>query len=75
MKQGHMHNGGLMGQGSAHGCPLCRYMHELGKHVPVIPVVMKADTMTIGEAAKFRQEVAARLENPRVPGEDWGDRA
>jgi septin family protein len=41
-----------------------RYMAELSKLVPVVPVIMKADTMTIQEAQVFRQEVHARLNNP-----------
>jgi len=45
-----------------------RYMAELSKLVPVVPVIMKADTMTIHEAQVFRQEVHARLNNPGVPG-------
>lgn len=44
--------------------PLHRYMAELSKHVPIIPVIMKADTMTIHEAQRFRQEVVNRLQNP-----------
>lgn len=39
-------------------------MAELSKHVPIIPVIMKADTMTIHEAQRFRQEVVNRLQNP-----------
>lgn len=42
----------------------CSYMAELSKHVPIIPVIMKADTMTIHEAQRFRQEVVNRLQNP-----------
>eukprot|EP01026_Neomeris_dumetosa_P013560 TRINITY_DN1476_c0_g1_i11.p2 TRINITY_DN1476_c0_g1~~TRINITY_DN1476_c0_g1_i11.p2 ORF type:complete len:427 (-),score=70.18 TRINITY_DN1476_c0_g1_i11:736-2016(-) len=34
-----------------------RYMHELGKVVPIVPVVTKADTMTALEAQQYRQEV------------------
>ena len=45
-----------------------RYMSQLGRLVPVLPVVMKADTMTISEAQRFRQEVAARLTNPDTRG-------
>ena len=41
-----------------------RYMAELSKLVPVVPVIMKADTMTIHEAQVFRQEVHTRLNNP-----------
>eukprot|EP00879_Flechtneria_rotunda_P011653 GHRR01012173.1.p1 GENE.GHRR01012173.1~~GHRR01012173.1.p1 ORF type:complete len:312 (+),score=71.88 GHRR01012173.1:298-1233(+) len=41
-----------------------RYMAELSKHVPIVPVIMKADTMTIHEAQRFRQEVVNRLQNP-----------
>lgn len=32
-----------------------RYMLELGRFVPVVPVVTKADTMTIAEAARYRR--------------------
>ncbi|KAK9804973.1 hypothetical protein WJX73_006082 [Symbiochloris irregularis] len=45
-----------------------RYMLELGQHVPIVPVVTKADTMTIQEAAKYRREVYMKLKNPYVPG-------
>jgi septin 7 len=45
-------------------CDDPRYMAELSKHVPIIPVIMKADTMTIHEAQRFRQEVVNRLQNP-----------
>jgi hypothetical protein len=36
-------------------------MLELGKVVPVVPVVMKADTMTIREALSYRQEVYDKI--------------
>jgi hypothetical protein len=42
------------------GC-LNRFMLELGKVVPVVPVVMKADTMTIREALSYRQEVYDKI--------------
>ncbi|KXZ43272.1 hypothetical protein GPECTOR_96g738 [Gonium pectorale] len=45
-----------------------KYMYELGKYVPVVPVVTKADTMTIREANTYRTEVANRIANPMVPG-------
>ncbi|KAI8474151.1 MAG: Septin-domain-containing protein [Monoraphidium minutum] len=45
-----------------------RYMSQLGKLVPIVPVVLKADTMTISESQRFRQEVAARLSNPDTRG-------
>ena len=41
-------------------------MAELGRVVPVIPVITKADTMTIREATAYKREVADRL---RPPGE------
>ena len=44
----------------------CRYMAELGKHVPIIPVIMKADTMTIREANNYKQEVFNRLQVSKV---------
>lgn len=34
-------------------------MHELGQDVPVIPVITKADTMTIREAQNYKQEARA----------------
>ena len=34
---------------------MSRYMLELGRYVPIVPVVTKADTMTIAEAAKYRR--------------------
>jgi len=40
-----------------------RFMHELGKVVPIIPVITKADTMNIREATIFRQEVHSKLQN------------
>jgi hypothetical protein len=42
--------------------PKTSYMHQLGRLVPIIPVITKADTMTINEAQRFRQEVAGRLQ-------------
>ncbi|KAF8062013.1 SEPTIN3 [Scenedesmus sp. PABB004] len=42
-----------------------RYMHELGKAVPIIPVITKADTMTIREAQNYKQEVFSRLQVTR----------
>jgi septin 7 len=34
-------------------------MHELGRVVPIIPVITKADTMTIREAQVYRAQVGA----------------
>jgi hypothetical protein len=52
------------------------YMAELSRHVPIIPVIMKADTMTIHEAQRFRQEVVNRLLNPGQLGSlGWIERA
>ncbi|GBF99885.1 hypothetical protein Rsub_12681 [Raphidocelis subcapitata] len=45
-----------------------RYMHELGRSVPIIPVITKADTMTIREAQNYKQEVFNRLQNPNIHG-------
>lgn len=45
-----------------------RYMAELGKVVPILPIVTKADTMSTAEAAKYRREVYNRLQSPGVPG-------
>eukprot|EP00955_Chlamydomonas_euryale_P002849 30173-Chlamydomonas_euryale.AAC.3 len=43
-------------------------MYDVGLHVPVVPVVTKADTMTIREAATYRHDVANRIANPMLPG-------
>lgn len=43
-------------------------MFELGKAVPIIPVITKADTMTIREAQNYKQEVFNRLQNPNTHG-------
>ena len=54
-----------------------RYMAELGKVVPILPIVTKADTMSTAEAAKYRREVYNRLQSPGVPcskGEGTGRR-
>ncbi|KAI8474148.1 MAG: septin-like protein [Monoraphidium minutum] len=45
-----------------------RYMFELGRSVPIVPVITKADTMTIREAQNYKQEVFNRLQNPNIPG-------
>mmetsp|Transcript_9217 Transcript_9217/g.19716 ORF Transcript_9217/g.19716 Transcript_9217/m.19716 type:complete len:478 (-) Transcript_9217:817-2250(-) len=45
-----------------------KYMYELGRHVPIVPVVTKADTMTIREAGIYRTEVANKLSNPMLAG-------
>jgi septin 7 len=37
-------------------------MAELGRAVPILPVITKADTMTIREAANYKQEVFSRLQ-------------
>lgn len=44
------------------------FMKELGKVVPIIPVVTKADTMNIREATMYRQEVYSKLRNPSQVG-------
>jgi hypothetical protein len=49
-------------------------MLELGKVVPVVPVVMKADTMTIREAAAYRQEVYDKIHSVRFD-DRMGERA
>ncbi|KAG1659901.1 hypothetical protein FOA52_006607 [Chlamydomonas sp. UWO 241] len=36
-----------------------KFMCELGQHVPVVPVVTKADTMTIREASDYRHEAGS----------------
>lgn len=43
------------------------YLSEISQHVPVLPVVTKADTMTIREAMMYRQEVANKIANPMLP--------
>lgn len=48
-------------------------MYEIGLHVPVVPVVTKADTMTIREAGMYRTEVANKIANPMLPGEQDGE--
>ena len=45
-----------------------RFMAELGKVVPILPLVTKADSMTIREAAAYRREVYRKLQNPQIPG-------
>lgn len=45
-----------------------KYMYELGQCVPILPVITKADTMTIREANLYRQEVANKIQNPMVQG-------
>lgn len=45
-----------------------KFMYEIGLHVPVVPVVTKADTMTIREAGMYRTEVANKIANPMLPG-------
>jgi hypothetical protein len=47
-----------------------KFMYEVGKHVPIVPVVTKADTMTIREAGIYRSEVASKIANPMLPGKD-----
>ena len=43
-------------------------MAELGKVVPILPLVTKADSMTIREAAAYRREVYKKLQNPQLAG-------
>lgn len=50
----------------------CRFMAELGKVVPILPLVTKADSMTIREAAAYRREVYRKLQNPQIPGPQGG---
>lgn len=45
-----------------------KVMYEIGRHVPLVPIVTKADTMTIREAATYRNDVATKLSNPMLPG-------
>lgn len=50
-------------------CPVPYHpRYELGKRAPIVPMVTKADTMTIREAMTYRSEVANRIANPMVPG-------
>ena len=44
-------------------------MYEVGLRVPVVPVVTKADTMTIREAGIYRSEVANKIANPMLKGQ------
>ncbi|KAL3161857.1 hypothetical protein ABBQ38_008947 [Trebouxia sp. C0009 RCD-2024] len=44
-----------------------RFMAELGKVVPILPIVTKSDSMTIREAATYRREVYRKLQNPQLP--------
>ncbi len=48
-------------------------MAELGKVVPILPIVTKSDSMTIREAATYRREVYRKLQNPQLP-EPQGDK-
>lgn len=45
----------------------CRFMAELGKLVPILPIVTKSDSMTIREAATYRRQVYRKLQNPQLP--------
>ncbi|KAJ9528626.1 hypothetical protein QJQ45_020399 [Haematococcus lacustris] len=45
-----------------------KVMYELGRHVPLVPVVTKADTMSVREASTYRNDVATKLSNPMLPG-------
>ena len=47
-------------------------MAELGKAVPILPIVTKSDSMTIREAATYRREVYRKLQHPQLP-EAQGD--
>lgn len=47
-------------------------MAELGRVVPILPIVTKSDSMTIREAATYRREVYRKLQNPQLP-EPQGD--
>ncbi len=42
-------------------------MAELGKAVPILPIVTKSGSMTIREAATYRREVYRKLQNPQLP--------
>ena len=42
-------------------------MAELGKVVPILPIVTKSDSMTIREAAIYRRDVHRKLQNPQQP--------
>lgn len=44
-----------------------RFMAELGRVVPILPIVTKSDSMTIREAATYRREVYRKLQNPQLP--------
>ena len=49
-----------------------KFMYEVGLRVPIVPVVTKADTMTIREAGMYRSEVANKIANPMLPG-GWNE--
>lgn len=51
-----------------HAVLQCSFMAELGKVVPILPLVTKADSMTIREAAAYRREVYKKLQNPQLAG-------
>lgn len=47
-------------------------MYMIGQAgVPVVPVVTKADTMTLREAEVHRNLVLEKIANPMVPGQMW----
>lgn len=49
-----------------------KYMYMIGQAgVPVVPVVTKADTMTLREAEVHRNLVLEKIANPMVPGQMW----
>jgi hypothetical protein len=45
-----------------------KVMYEIGRYVPLVPIVTKADTMSSREAATYRNDVATKLSNPMLPG-------
>ena len=56
-----------------HSSLLCRikkvdliFMSAISQIVPIIPVITKADTMTIREAQNYKQEVFNRLQVPEA---------
>ena len=47
------------------------FMKEVGKLLPIVPVIAKADTMTVNESNQFRKEVGELLEKHDIPLYDW----
>eukprot|EP00892_Ulva_mutabilis_P009731 jgi/Ulvmu1/712/UM010_0084.1 len=48
------------------------FMWEISQLVPILPVVTKADTMTIKESIQYRTELHRKLQFPLLPGRRGG---